>query len=280
MCARLYKHTHAYRSSNRVCQLIESVQCLLIERIECVPMLTIGIADVMMDVIRVPRKKLPTVLHRLFAWIPSDVFLVWLLTVIVNCYYYFLRKLLIWKNRNICFLSQYHFIPKYVHFFSLWMVTRWNLYSFVLFVPNEWPSLWHKSHSYKNRPACLLLLITCLRKFSCKEIALIKIIYFINEEERKCVYSSCMAELRGHRWLLCWNLLSKNDDLNRWRSFPYKWSFICMGGIINDSDCRSWKAQIQSPRPKGGHHALTLSTKTLISVRSDDAKPFQLIRKT
>lgn len=48
------------------------------------------------------------------------------------------------------------------------MVTRWNLYSFLLLVPKGWASIWHNLHSYRNFPGCLLLLITCFRKFSWK----------------------------------------------------------------------------------------------------------------
>lgn len=54
------------------------------------------------------------------------------------------------------------------YFFSLCTETRWNLYSFVLFVANCCAAFVskHNLHSYKYRPGCLFVLITCFRRFS------------------------------------------------------------------------------------------------------------------
>lgn len=52
-------------------------------------------------------------------------------------------------------------------YFWLWTVFMWILYSLLLLVPNEllaFPS--HCGHSYRNRPGCLPVPITCFRRFS------------------------------------------------------------------------------------------------------------------
>lgn len=104
-------------------------------------------------------QQIPTILHRLREWI-SRKFL--------KCDRYGALSVLICEQIFQLIFSSVYFHSMFSCFHSLWTVTRWNLYSFVLLVPNDWASILHSLHSYKNRPGCLLLLITCFLKFSWK----------------------------------------------------------------------------------------------------------------
>lgn len=77
-------------------------------------------------------------------------------------------KLKIFKIEK--YLIKFLWIGEWIgfYFFSLCTVTRWNLYSFVLFVMKRWPSSGHFEHSNKYRPACFFVVITCFRRFSYK----------------------------------------------------------------------------------------------------------------
>lgn len=66
-----------------------------------------------------------------------------------------LNSILFFYNTAIC-----------ISFFSLWTVTKWDLYSLVLLVANFCDESSHSLHSYRKRPGCLLLLMTCFRRFS------------------------------------------------------------------------------------------------------------------
>lgn len=159
MCASIHTHTDTHTPSNCICQLFQSVHCLFVEKMECVPEVTTRYKCCCCFVMTILTSKK----YQPYSIVCVNEFRISFrsVTVTVRYWYWFMYKFFKW-------VFSVYFHSTFSYFQSLWMVTRWNLYSFVLLVPNGWASISHNLHSYKNRPGCLLLFITCFRKFSWK----------------------------------------------------------------------------------------------------------------
>lgn len=108
------------------------------------------------------------------------------LSEIIEFYRFFFFFSIKISSVNLALLMKIQF-----YFFSLCTDTRWNLYSLVLFVANCSAAFVskHSLHSYKYRPGCLFVLITCFRKFSLKKKSKQKLILEIYRKSKQSIKS-------------------------------------------------------------------------------------------